>query len=109
MSNTNSAAVTAELLAASDRILAPMRARNAQYYTLASAQIHAAGGVSALVAFTACPTAARERMVAAAREFYRTTRDHRDAHRATDGLILAMRAWNLETEADALADHKDRL
>lgn len=105
MNNTGPAAVQA----ANERILAPLRARNAQFYTLASAAIRAAGGVPALVALTACPADARARMVEAARTFYRTTRVNRDAHRATDGLIDAMRAWGLEVEADALEDHKARL
>lgn len=92
MTNTTAAAVTA----ANDRILAPLLARRAQYYTLASAALAAAGGVSALIAFTAMPAAARARMVVAAREFYRSTRSDRDANRATD------------TEAAELADSMGR-
>ena len=58
----------------------------AGYYTRASEAIRAAGGVSSIVACTVCPADARERMVDAARSFYRTTRTDRHAARAAVGL-----------------------
>lgn len=92
----------AEVTAANDRALAPIRAMRAQYYTRASEAIRIAGGVSAVVAFTALPADARARMVAAARSFHAATRSDRHATRATEGLIEAMAAWNLAVEAAAL-------
>lgn len=99
MTMSPAAAVTA----ANDRILAPLRAARAHYYTLASAAIAEAGGVSAVVAFNDVPADARARMVAAARTFCRRTRSDRQAARAVEGLAEAMLAWNLVPEATALS------
>ncbi len=93
----------AEVQFANDRILAPLRAMRAVYYTRASEAIGVAGEVGALVAFTSCPADARARMVAAARAFYRSTSNDREVYRAREGLAEAMLAWNLTSEARALA------
>lgn len=92
----------AEVTAANDRALAPLLAMRARYYTLASEALRIAGGVSAIVAFTALPANARARMVAAARSFHAATRSHLHAARATEGLVEAMTAWNIADDAATL-------
>ncbi len=92
-----------EVDAANDRRLAPGRDLTSQFYTLASKSIADAGGITALVAHTAMPPDARNRMADAARAFFRRVEKDRNAYRAQEGLEQALRVWNLIPEADALA------